>query len=233
MTVEPTQCRPARSLLPTLVSVVKCCLMSSDVSWHIRDKLWPMPKHGPRKPEGSLGRTAQDVHLDSHTAPELWPWSLSDEGFLSKTIFFTFFCFTGLHLPLLSLYFSELWYISYWRVLYRIIISHIGVYFSELEYLTFACHCQLTPLSRCWLWSVFVLAGNGVHLVSSREGRQAFSKVSLTEISFSMPWQSVLSHQTEWWSNISTGRWHCWRVLSTFHTDTVAYCTGAELAFQH
>ena len=27
----------------------------------------------PRKPEGSLGRTAQDGHLDSHTAPELWP----------------------------------------------------------------------------------------------------------------------------------------------------------------
>ena len=26
---------------------------------------------GPRKPEGSLGRTAQDVHLDTHTAPEL------------------------------------------------------------------------------------------------------------------------------------------------------------------
>ena len=26
----------------------------------------------PRKPEGSLGWTAQDVHLDSHTAPELW-----------------------------------------------------------------------------------------------------------------------------------------------------------------
>ena len=25
----------------------------------------------PRKPDGSLGRTAQDVHLDSHTAPEL------------------------------------------------------------------------------------------------------------------------------------------------------------------
>ena len=25
----------------------------------------------PRKAEGSLGRTAQDVHLDSHTAPEL------------------------------------------------------------------------------------------------------------------------------------------------------------------
>ena len=26
----------------------------------------------PRKPDGSLGRTAQDGHLDSHTAPELW-----------------------------------------------------------------------------------------------------------------------------------------------------------------
>ena len=25
----------------------------------------------PRKPEGSLGRTAQDGNLDSHTAPEL------------------------------------------------------------------------------------------------------------------------------------------------------------------
>ena len=25
----------------------------------------------PRKPEGSLGWTAQDIHLDSHTAPEL------------------------------------------------------------------------------------------------------------------------------------------------------------------
>ena len=27
----------------------------------------------PQKPEGSLGQTAQDVHLDSHTAPELMP----------------------------------------------------------------------------------------------------------------------------------------------------------------
>ena len=29
----------------------------------------------PRKPEGSLGQTAQDVHLDIHTAPELCPSS--------------------------------------------------------------------------------------------------------------------------------------------------------------
>ena len=28
------------------VMMMNWCLMSSDVSWHIRDKLWPMPKHG-------------------------------------------------------------------------------------------------------------------------------------------------------------------------------------------
>ena len=36
-----------RHLLPIADSfLVKCCLMSSDVSWHIRGRLWPMPKHG-------------------------------------------------------------------------------------------------------------------------------------------------------------------------------------------
>ena len=44
--------------------------MSVDII--IRDKLRPMPKHGSGKPEGSLRRTAQDGHLDSHAAPELW-----------------------------------------------------------------------------------------------------------------------------------------------------------------
>ena len=55
-----------------------CCLMSSDVSWHIRDKLRPTAAEAwfsialrPRKPEGSLGRIAQDGHLDSYTASEL------------------------------------------------------------------------------------------------------------------------------------------------------------------
>ena len=64
---------------PPLLMMMKYCLLSSDVIWHIRNKLWPMPKRGsvyflrPRKPEGSLGRTAQDGHLDFHTAPELCP----------------------------------------------------------------------------------------------------------------------------------------------------------------
>ena len=35
----------------------------------------------PRKPSGSLGRTAQDGHLDSHTAPELWKGSNDDDRF--------------------------------------------------------------------------------------------------------------------------------------------------------
>ena len=32
--------------LSLLLLLLKCCLVSSDVSWHIRDKLWPMPKYG-------------------------------------------------------------------------------------------------------------------------------------------------------------------------------------------
>ena len=34
----------------------------------------------PRKPEGSLGRTAQDGHLDSHAAPELCVETRSTES---------------------------------------------------------------------------------------------------------------------------------------------------------
>ena len=29
-----------------VMMMMSWCLMSSDVIWHIRDKLWPMPKHG-------------------------------------------------------------------------------------------------------------------------------------------------------------------------------------------
>jgi len=32
--------------MPLLLLLLSWCLMSSDVIWHIRDKLWPMPKHG-------------------------------------------------------------------------------------------------------------------------------------------------------------------------------------------
>ena len=34
----------------------------------------------PRKPEGSLGRTDQDSHLDSHTPPELCRPNLTSDG---------------------------------------------------------------------------------------------------------------------------------------------------------
>ena len=34
------------SFLMMMMMMMSWCLMSSDVIWHIRDKLWPMPKHG-------------------------------------------------------------------------------------------------------------------------------------------------------------------------------------------
>ena len=39
----------------------------------------------PRKPEGSLGRTAQDVHLDSHTAPELCVMHIYSQSLYTAT----------------------------------------------------------------------------------------------------------------------------------------------------
>ena len=39
----------------------------------------------PWKPEGSLGQTAQDIHLDSHTAPELWLYFFFYMSFLYST----------------------------------------------------------------------------------------------------------------------------------------------------
>ena len=41
----------------------------------------------PRKPEGSLGRTAQDGHLDSHTAPELCDSPQQEEAVTYYTYF--------------------------------------------------------------------------------------------------------------------------------------------------
>ena len=77
--------------------------MSLAVGWHIiiKDKLRPMPKHGfnialrPLKVEGSLGRTAQDGHLDSHTAPELQLQHNEDtdvtESYSSVSCMFSYF----------------------------------------------------------------------------------------------------------------------------------------------
>ena len=56
-----------------------CCLMSSDVDWHITYQgqaetsawAWFSTALCPQKPSGLLGWKAQDGHLDFHTAPEL------------------------------------------------------------------------------------------------------------------------------------------------------------------
>ena len=49
-TIRDREPRTSTSTLTQLLSsellLLSWCLMSSDVIWHIRDKLWPMPKHG-------------------------------------------------------------------------------------------------------------------------------------------------------------------------------------------
>ena len=40
----------------------------------------------PRKLEGSLGRTAQDVHLDSHTAPELYVTACTNIDYIVSSV---------------------------------------------------------------------------------------------------------------------------------------------------
>ena len=47
------------------------CQMTYQGQAETNAEAWFNKSLRPWKPEGSLGRTAQDVHLDSHTAPEL------------------------------------------------------------------------------------------------------------------------------------------------------------------
>ena len=46
--VDDDEVRPVSGWYPRtiMLMMMSWCLMSSDVSWHIRDKLWPTPKHG-------------------------------------------------------------------------------------------------------------------------------------------------------------------------------------------
>ena len=53
-----------------LLNVLRCQLTYEGQA-EINAEAWFNIALRPRKPEGSLGRTAQDGHLDSHTAPEL------------------------------------------------------------------------------------------------------------------------------------------------------------------
>ena len=53
-----------------LFNVLRCQMTYSGQA-ETNAEAWFNKALRPRKPEGSLGRTAQDGHLDSHTAPEL------------------------------------------------------------------------------------------------------------------------------------------------------------------
>ena len=60
----------------TFVSLLlSWCLMSSDVIWHIRDKLWPMPKHG------SIRKVYACLAVTCH--PHFWQ---NDRDFLRATV---------------------------------------------------------------------------------------------------------------------------------------------------
>ena len=59
-----------------------------------------------RKPEGSLGRTAQDGHLDSHTAPELYDDDDDDHFYIAL---FSALEQTQTHFKLNSIIIDYLW----------------------------------------------------------------------------------------------------------------------------
>ena len=58
--------------------------MSADILGKtvISAEAWSNIALRPQKPEGSLGRKAQDGHLDSHTAPELWRSKIKSRLFI-------------------------------------------------------------------------------------------------------------------------------------------------------
>ena len=58
-----------------LLLLLSWCLMSSDVIWHIRDKLWPMPKHG----------SIRKVHACLAVTCHLHFWQ-NDRDFLRATV---------------------------------------------------------------------------------------------------------------------------------------------------
>ena len=60
---------PAAELSVVLFNVLGCRLTYLGQA-ETNAEAWFNIALRPRKPEGSLGRTAQDGHLDSHTAPE-------------------------------------------------------------------------------------------------------------------------------------------------------------------
>ena len=62
---------------------------------------WFISALRPRKPESLLGRTAQDGHLDSHTAPELWTYHLANNNYIytQHTHPNTHTCTTHTHTP--------------------------------------------------------------------------------------------------------------------------------------
>ena len=64
-----------RVMARNMYMLLSWCLMSSDVIWHIRDKLWPMPKHG----------SIRKVHACLAVTCHLHFWQ-NDRDFLRATV---------------------------------------------------------------------------------------------------------------------------------------------------
>ena len=115
----------------------------------------------PRIPEGSLGRTAQDVHLDSHTAPELWVVGGGDGRFYIAL-------FSGLEQTHCSLIPCDCeWMTSF---LYRLLNIHRSVvYLQRFEYPP-----KCGVLTAFWIstevWGTYNGAWCHVQLLPSRRG---------------------------------------------------------------
>ena len=127
--------------------VMSWCLMSSDVIWHIRGQVvtnaeaWFNNSLRPRKPEGSLGRTAQDVHLDSHNS--------------SWTMFYLWFDELTFTCGLIK------WLLMNWFLLV-FQWTDFDLHFNELTYTCTSMSNLLTCGSISWLrfalhWAVFDL----------------------------------------------------------------------------
>ena len=109
----------------------------------------------PRKPEGSVGRTAQDGHLDSHTAPELWIGFFGckkiDRGAREEIVVSVYFPAPKEDIFLLKVlvyFLFNLFISSYWWVrIPRSVLFCISVVEQHMNLVQYVCVCVCVCVS--------------------------------------------------------------------------------------
>ena len=123
----------------------------------------------PRKPEGSLGRTAQDVHLDSHAAPELW---------------------FDAHEGSLDLYYCTIHYCHIKDKCFGCETVHFGQ--SHNLSLDFAKKC----LTFCFIYIYKLQMHSGQYVVSKKVGHSVLLGLIRSCATYiKVSWQTLMSHQ--------------------------------------